>query len=302
MDGVVSRLSGHDVQTIGRQKREDIARTYVPPAPKTAAKESARPTAPSPKKTQTAAPTEAPTAARSTKRRSRRNRKPRVKAAPIQKPTKAPTPPPPTEPDLGSMAALPATYAQDRLVMVAQDPSCAFAYWDLNPAHFAGGDRTRLTMVAEGSHDPIFSVPVHEAYGRHYFALPAADQRYVAMLSVDGHEQLRSTSVMAPPMLPRAVRAPRFVDVSSAKAVLDKREVTKTPPRLVNLAARRVAAASLPASSAGRAFIEWMRVEPEAARAEIGRAERKSKHPDRHDDRHDDRNEYGGSSDWSDTQ
>ncbi len=61
-------------------------------------------------------------------------------------------PPPPPAELLHDDAPLPDAYGSDRLVLLARDPHCLYAYWDLSPAHVervlarAGSDALRVVL------------------------------------------------------------------------------------------------------------------------------------------------------------
>ncbi len=61
-------------------------------------------------------------------------------------------PPPPAADLLRNTATLPTTYGSDRLVLLARDPHCLYAYWDLSDVRFqavrvdAGSDQLRMVL------------------------------------------------------------------------------------------------------------------------------------------------------------
>lgn len=76
-------------------------------------------------------------------------------AAPAPRPAPgraAVVPPPPPAELLRVDAPLPDSYGSDRLVLLARDPHCLYAYWDLSPAHVehvlatAGSDALRTVL------------------------------------------------------------------------------------------------------------------------------------------------------------
>lgn len=84
---------------------------------------------------------------------------PQADPAPVAAPAPRPTtrraavvPPPPPAELLRDDAPLPDSYGSDRLVLLARDPHCLYAYWDLSPAHVervlatAGSDALRTIL------------------------------------------------------------------------------------------------------------------------------------------------------------
>lgn len=69
-------------------------------------------------------------------------------------PPRAPVAPPPPAELLRDDAPLPESYGSDRLVLLARDPHCLYAYWDLSPAHVervrasAGSEELRVVLRA----------------------------------------------------------------------------------------------------------------------------------------------------------
>lgn len=71
-------------------------------------------------------------------------------AAPAPRPAPrrpAAVPPPPPAELLRDDVPLPESYGSDRLVLLARDPHCLYAYWDLSPAHV---ERVLATAGPEG--------------------------------------------------------------------------------------------------------------------------------------------------------
>lgn len=163
------------------------------------------------------------------------------------------------EPDYGIFADLPPRYGSHRLALIARDPAWAFAYWDVDhqrgPALFEEGAQAVLRLVDANDGRVLQSPKVHPESGRYYFKLPAADQRYQAVLVAvrEGGETevLRSNAVLAPPQLPRPSREPRFVSTAAQRAVLAEAGRIDAPPRLDCQEARRAAMYDTP-SIAGR--------------------------------------------------
>jgi hypothetical protein len=84
---------------------------------------------------------------------------PAADVAPVDPPVPRPAPPraavvppPPPAELLRDDALLPDSYGSDRLVLLARDPHCLYAYWDLSPAHVervlatAGSDALRVVL------------------------------------------------------------------------------------------------------------------------------------------------------------
>jgi hypothetical protein len=73
-------------------------------------------------------------------------------AAPEPAPPTRPAGPPPAADVLRTSGRLPSSYGSDRLVLLARDPHCLYAYWDVSPARDeairkdAGADQLRLVL------------------------------------------------------------------------------------------------------------------------------------------------------------
>lgn len=158
------------------------------------------------------------------------------------------------EPDYGIFADLPPRYASHRLALIARDPAWAFAYWDVDHHRgsplFEQGAQAVLRLIDANDGRVLQSPRVHAESGRYYFRLPAADQRYQAVLVAvrDGAETevLRSNAVLAPPQLPRPSREPRFVSMAAQREVLAQADRVDAPPRLACEEARRAAQYDMP--------------------------------------------------------
>lgn len=228
MDEVVSRVSGHAVHTEhGQTSQLDLQKDGPSAAP--AAREPAPQTVQaSPKPSERPDPALAP-------------------AAPV--PAPAPPPQPKAEPAQAQPpqdGPMPEAQVSERLVLVARDPTWAFAHWAFSRAHLntvgAGltDPRALLRFYEIGSDTPLIDADVSPEAGRYYLRVPRPGRSYEARLVlVDARGQVREVgrSNDAQPPLQQVRRddaLPRFVHTQAQSAVLAARdEVRVPPPRLI---------------------------------------------------------------------
>jgi len=139
-------------------------------------------------------------------------------------PPSAATPPPDAETVAALDAAapeLPASYGQDRIVLMPYDPGQVYAYWELTEerqarARPAGGGRLALLLFdtthldsPEQTPSNVREYPGDEAAGAQYLAVPLGDHDYAVELGYrcrDGRwlPLTRSAPVRVPPAAPSA--------------------------------------------------------------------------------------------------
>lgn len=211
MDRVVSRLSGHPVRTdVDRQ--DDF--TPPPGAP------PAEGPAPSPAPVEASPPAIAPEPA-------------------------SPAPEGPGSDDVPP-ADLPRGYRENRLVLLARDPTWAFAHWDFAPERIAAlaeglpDPRAVLRFYEVGSDAPLVDADVDPENGRYYLRVPRPGRTYEARLLLVGangalREVARSNDAEPPSRAAKeGADAPTFVRMDAQTEVLDRADdVLVPPPRLV---------------------------------------------------------------------
>ena len=120
---------------------------------------------------------------------------------------------PEPRPSATESAALPTSYGEDRLVLLARDPEWLFCYWEIRPetAHRAMGqieDTVPVLRVsyrpAGGGEDRSYDERIDLFARRHYLHVPAAHHVYRAQLGFRGPDggfvaALQSNEVFAPP-------------------------------------------------------------------------------------------------------
>ncbi len=242
MDEVVTRLSGHPVSTTAAEtaSHEPVAdpvadvevaveppKVDLPPAqaePAPAAKPTAEKPAPA-KKPAAQEPAPAPQAAS-------------VQAPVPEKIRRASDLSPADTPSIRS--------ARNRLVLLARDPTWAFAHWDLSTERLnqarSGLDapKAKLRFYEVGTEVALVDADVAPENGRFYLRVPRPGIRYEVRLVFVGSddtvcEVARSNAAEPPGQRATSKSEPaRFVEMTRQTAVLDERdEITVPPPRVI---------------------------------------------------------------------
>jgi hypothetical protein len=137
-------------------------------------------------------------------------------------------------PDDSGCTPLPQSYGNNRLVLMARDPTWAHTYWDIRPARTAGasaalGNRGRLLLrlrdVASGR--LVAEQEVHGEYGKKGMPFPCANRRYAAELSMVSDSTdivlARSNALRAPPDAPSATASVMMIGRSDQSEALTSR-------------------------------------------------------------------------------
>ena len=113
------------------------------------------------------------------------------------------------QPDDVDQTSLPASYGDNRLILMARDPTSAHAYWEINvdrinkAATFLGGGKAFLRLVEPSTERILAEYETRAGHGRYWMPLPRAGRAYRADLAMvqNGRAVVlgRSNIVHAPP-------------------------------------------------------------------------------------------------------
>ncbi len=116
---------------------------------------------------------------------------------------------------------LPTSYGTDRLVLMARDPTCAQAYWEISATRIdeardsLGGGKAILRLLGVPTGHLVAEHEVCAKHGSYGVALPHPDRAYAAEIAIVRNYRkvvlARSNLVQAPPSTPRPAAAPVFV-------------------------------------------------------------------------------------------
>lgn len=177
-------------------------------------------------------------------RRRRRRRRPRSNR---EAPAPEAAAPPPVPDDL----------PEGRLVLMARDPTWAFAHWEVPVERIQAmqeglrDPQALLRFYEKGTETPIIDADVTVEAGSYYLRVPRPGRAYEARLVLVGsggevRELVRSNGAEPPADAPGPHAAPQFVRMDAQREVLAQLEVVDAPPpRLVMDVAK--AAAEAPA-------------------------------------------------------
>jgi hypothetical protein len=240
MDEVVTRLSGHTVSTTGVEGSES-AEPDTPVAPVTPVQAEVPP-----------AKVDLPPAEvseRPVAKAARDIGAPATPEAPVEVTPEAPvevTPDAPAEATAPQVAQSAPKTPRHRLVLLARDPTWAFAHWDLAPDRLAQAragltePKARLRFYEVGTEVPLVDADVTPDNGRFYLRVPRPDTSYQVRLVFVGSDdtvcEVVRSNVAEPPSQ-RATSNPEpavFVNMAGQTAVLDRRDEILVPaPRVI---------------------------------------------------------------------
>jgi len=128
---------------------------------------------------------------------------------------------------------LPSAYGTDWLVLMARDPTWAYAYWDISVARVnsavgsLGGGKAFLRLIGLPDGLLLAEYEVSAQRGRYDFALPHSDRSYVAELALlhFGRKVIlaRSEVIYAPASAPAPGSPPTFVSRAQQRRALATR-------------------------------------------------------------------------------
>ena len=152
------------------------------------------------------------------------------------------------QPDDVDQTSLPASYGDNRLILMARDPTSAHAYWEINvdrinkAATFLGGGKAFLRLVEPSTERILAEYETRAGHGRYWMPLPRAGRAYRADLAMvqNGRAVVlgQSNIVHAPPDERTALAAPVFVGRAERRSALRQRLTLPTRTGVASNTAR----------------------------------------------------------------